>query len=756
MSRPLESPGSAAFGWAGVGLGLACLMALALGIRSLGFEFVFVGDEVVFPPADAQYHLRRAFYTFANFPAVLLFDPYINYPGGASVPWAPLFDFVLGSVARLLADTPRGFEQVAAWAGPACGALTLIPVYWAGSLLGSRSVGFAAALCYACLPIGVAYSRVGNPDHHSAVAMLGAWLLLACLGLLEADAGQRRVRGWGGLLGAAQLLLLLTWHGSLLYLGLANFLLIAVGIIRGGQRVLVAQAAAAGACSLLLVPGVLFSPEPLGGWFSSIALSWLHVLATGAVAVVATALWLSEWRLPEGGILRRGLVAAGTGAVGVCGAMLVPEVRDGLEPAFQFLFQTDGVGAVTGEQRPLFAPAAGVAGANPVRSWGWLVYTIPFAPAAVFGLAGSRGGGRPTGASAILLGSWGLFFALLTLGQRRYGNDFAPAFALFFGVAAIGVVRVLSGRIRGPFLRAAARAAGVVVLLVVLLWPVLIAVYGPRARSSLAALEADRAPSWAATRSVAATLSGFMADVRALTPETGAYLSPGPPPAYGVIAHANLGHAIQYGARRATATDPFWWYIGRKNWDASLAFLEARTEARALGWADVLAGRYLITTSQEAPWSVAGQLHAHDGRATGSRPGLTRFRLLGESLPGGAGVSEIFRPESAAGVAYKLFQIVPGARAVIEASPGEIVEVSLDLRSNRGRVFGYAARAVADESGEAVLRLPYSTDRAAFSETPRRTQAAGPYRVKRNDGIERLWVPESAVLAGAEVRVPGR
>jgi dolichyl-diphosphooligosaccharide--protein glycosyltransferase len=93
-------------------------MALALGIRSLGFEFVFVGDEVVFPPADAQYHLRRAFYTFVNFPAVLLFDPYINYPGGASVPWAPLFDFVLGSVARLLADTPRGFEQVAAWTGP--------------------------------------------------------------------------------------------------------------------------------------------------------------------------------------------------------------------------------------------------------------------------------------------------------------------------------------------------------------------------------------------------------------------------------------------------------------------------------------------------------------------------------------------------------------------------------------------------------------------------------------------------------------
>ena len=202
-----------------------------------------------------------------------------------------------------------------------------------------------------------------------------------------------------------------------------------------------------------------------------------------------------------------------------------------------------------------------------------------------------------------------------------------------------------------------------------------------------------------------------MADVRGLTPETGGYLSPGPAPAYGVIAHANLGHAIQYGARRATATDPFWWYIGRRNWDASFAFLEARSEARALRLAEVLEGRYVITTSQEEPRSVAGQLHAHDGRATGNRPALTRFRLVGESLPGGAGVSEIFRPRSAGGVAYKLFQIVPGARAVIEASPGESVEVSLNLRSNQGRAFDYTVQAVADENGEAVLLLPYSTDR---------------------------------------------
>ena len=61
-----------------------------------------MGDHVTFPPADAQYHLRRALYTFTQFPGVLLFDPYINFPGGAPVPWPPLFDFLLGGAARLL------------------------------------------------------------------------------------------------------------------------------------------------------------------------------------------------------------------------------------------------------------------------------------------------------------------------------------------------------------------------------------------------------------------------------------------------------------------------------------------------------------------------------------------------------------------------------------------------------------------------------------------------------------------------------
>jgi asparagine N-glycosylation enzyme membrane subunit Stt3 len=435
----------------------------------------------------------------------------------------------------------------------------------------------------------------------------------------------------------------------------------------------------------------------------------------------------------------------------------VPELRAGLEPALGFLAQADEVGAVTGEQNALFGSSSGGPGANPVRSWGWLVYTIPFVPAAVFALTRTPGTGKWTPASALFLGLWGLFFALLTLGQRRYGNDFAPAFALLFGIVAWRGVAGLSARIPGARLRAAVRGMGVAVLLIGLLWPVVYGIYGPRARSSLAALERGLVPSPAVTRSIAATLHDFMAEVRRLTPTTSGYLAPGPGPAYGVIAHANLGHAIQYGARRATATDPFWWYIGPDNWDASFAFLAARTEAPALRWAEVLRGRYVITTSEEDPRSVAGQLHARDGGAVGGRPALTRFRLIAESPAGGRGIGEMFRPGGVGGgPAYKLFEIVPGARVVVEAPPGRDVEVSLELRSSQGRPFRYRTVSQADAGGEAVLRLPYPTAAPTPPDGSRRTEAVGVYRIQWTGQTQTLGVSEEAVLSGAELRVPGR
>ncbi|MDG2333104.1 MAG: STT3 domain-containing protein [Myxococcota bacterium] len=734
-------------------VGLMLAMMLALAVRALGFEYVFVGDEVAFPPADAQYHLRRAYYTFVNFPGVLLFDPYINYPGGAPVPWPPLFDFLLGGFARLLADDPRGFETVAAWSGPVCALVTLVPIYWAGRLLGSRGAGLAAALCYAVLPVSVTFSRVGNPDHHAAVAMLGAWLLLACLGLGNASASNQRVRGWGILLALAQFALLLTWHGSLLYLAIANALVLATSIAGGGRQGLLAQAGAALACGLALVPVVLLSPSPLGGTFSSIALSWLHVFATLAVALVIAALWAREAQRGEMPRVRRLVVVASSALVLGGIALVVPDIREGLRPAFQFLSQTDQVGAITGEQNALFGLESGKHGTDPVRGWGWFAYTIPFAPWLALWLWASPGNSRRSWAALGILGGWTLFFGALTLDQRRYGNDFGPAFSILFGLVALNLFgggrREPTLGIRGRLLQASAVCA----LLFAFLWPVGVGLYAPRAQASWAALEPDAAPGFQASRSVASTLARFMADVRRATPDTGGYLVPGVEPEYGILAHANLGHALQYGARRATATDPFWWYIGPENWRASFSFLAAQEEEEALAWASILRGRYVLTHAEEEMRSVAGQLQNHDGSAQPGRAALGRFRLVVEAPRGGKSLGEIFRPRAGESVPYKLFEIVSGASIRVMTAPGERIDLSLELQSNRGRRFTYRASARANDGGEAHLRVPYATDLRTRPGEPASTRPRGLYRIETRERVAALGVSESDVLEGGETRL---
>ncbi len=283
-------------------------MLLALGVRSLGYELVFQDGQVVFPPADAQYHLRRALYTFVNFPGVLLFDSYINHPGGAPIPWPPLFDFLLGSAARLLAADEHQFELVAAWAPPLLACATVLPIYLAGCCVAGRGLGLAAGALFALLPISFQYTALGNADHHAAVAAIGGWLLYLSMALVDPEASRRRIFGLATAFTAARIALLLTWHGSLLYLAFTETVLLVWAAASGNRRLSLAHALGATATALLVAPVVLLLPTPLGGNLSSIALSWLHVLAVLAVASVAAGVcwslqaswhgaeWASSWR----------------------------------------------------------------------------------------------------------------------------------------------------------------------------------------------------------------------------------------------------------------------------------------------------------------------------------------------------------------------------------------------------------------------------------------------------------------------------
>ena len=127
----------------GTAIVLIALGTAVVAVRGVGFERVLPDDHagVVLAMDDAQYHARRAAYTYENFPAVLSFDSYLNYPHGAYVPWPPLYDFALGAAGRLFGS----LDLVLAWAPVLLGLLTALGVYGLGAMLGGRAVGIGRA-----------------------------------------------------------------------------------------------------------------------------------------------------------------------------------------------------------------------------------------------------------------------------------------------------------------------------------------------------------------------------------------------------------------------------------------------------------------------------------------------------------------------------------------------------------------------------------------------------------------------------------
>jgi asparagine N-glycosylation enzyme membrane subunit Stt3 len=225
-----------------------------------------------------------------------------------------------------------------------------------------------------------------------------------------------------------------------------------------------------------------------------------------------------------------------------------------------------------------------------------------------------------------------------------------------------------------------------------------------------------------------------------------------------VVAHANLGHAIQNVAHRPTPTDPFWAFIGVENWSAAIRLLGASSEPEAVALAHKLKARYVITTSSADPETVEGWLHYADGTGGKRFSASEHFRLVAEGPARGIHFSRSFqlRGQRVTGPGtppYKLFERVEGAVLEVRAAEGEEVIVTLRLASPSGRRIDYETRAIAGADGVARLRVPYATG------PPRNEDAVapeGPYRVRSEGGIRAVTVSEADVQQGAAVPVVGR
>ncbi len=716
------------------------MVLLAFALRAFAFPLVFPGDgEVIFAVGDAYYHARRALFSFENFPSVLIFDRYINYPDGAHVPFPPLYDFLLAATARARGSGLAAFESAIAWFPAVAGALAAVPVYLAGRLLGGRAVGVGAALIATSLPLAVEYSQVGNVDHHGTVACLGAvllWLYLeACRDALPR---RRRALVHAGLV-AARLAVLLSWNGSLLYLGIGEVTLAALLALRGERGSLTAASLSAWATALAAAPWVALLGMPTAGPYSAVELSRLHLLLFAGEGFVLGALAALEWRRPAPSAWVRGARSLWIAGVFAAGVWVGTDARQGLDVALRWMGQANTWGSRNAEQFPLFGSGLFRAEAK----YGYFAYLVPVAPLA--GLLRARR--ARVRMPALFLCLWTLGFTALTLDQVRYGNDLAAG----AGVAFALLLSELAGLLRW---RGAPRAwAGAAAALAGcgLLASAFLGVHLTHARGFLRLVRDPPAGIDLGLIQPVGSLVRFAQMVREATPETSGFLDGRGVPEYGILSHPNIGHAIHYVARRATPADNFGPYIGGRNFNLALRFYELRSEAAAARLARRLKTPYAITMDfgRVAPGSVAARLHRHDGLATEGAARFERFRLVTEGPPGGTSLGELFglAPEQGA-VPYKLFELVEGAVLEIRDEPGTAVSAQVAVVTPTRRRFVYRAETRVGEDGVARLRVPYAT------QTQLPAHPVSRYRVTVGETRYDVAVSDAQVREGAVVPVP--
>ena len=505
--------------------GLAGAMLTAWGVRSLVVASVFLGDgTVLLGLDDSAYHARRALYSFVNFPAILHFDSYIAYPDGSPIPSPPLYDWLLGGVARLFGRAVITFESVVAWAAVFFATVTVLPVYaMCRSLLGARA-GLVAAWIFAVLPASSLVSTVGYVDHHSAVDFLAACWLWSSIREICDEPGRRVLRA--ALHAAIVVALTLTWGGSLLYIGLGEGARLLVGGIlwrRPGR--LLAQSGGALFAAALVAPWVAMAPEPIGGAYSSTTLSWLQVLVLIALGVLAAALAGLENLRPEPRLHMRALRAITVTAAIALPILAIPGVGDSLASGTAFVAGEDVWAPTNVEQQPLYSLTLAGLHHWPTARFGWFAFLVPLLPLLV--VSGFRQ--RDRRESTALLFIWTTVLTALALQQLRFVHDLAPLASVVFA----GTLAALYGQIH-RVLPARPASIAIIVLALVLLWPAFSEVHLPRAQWALQTLESGGDRGSALLTPMESEIR-FGMSVRQATPETSGYLDRRLTPEYGLL-----------------------------------------------------------------------------------------------------------------------------------------------------------------------------------------------------------------------------
>jgi len=751
-------------------LAASAIALAALLLRFSVLEQVFTPLGLIFAETDPFYHARRIALAMHDFPHVIAFDPYVNFPEGARIIWPLGFDLImaaLGSIAGGFRDPDRGLAACAIavpfLALASVAATGLLAQRIAGSL-----AGFSAATLMAILPSQVTHGVVGRIDHHVLEPALFATAWLAFLRAEQCSDGRARDR-WAVLCGAVM---------ALAFWIVTTAILIPV-FLAGGmilQRVLGgsappgrarpgrAEALVFATAAVLLVPFVLSSPFGRAGEFTYLGLSWFQETA---VVVAGTAVLAVQGVLAAGKRARRAAFAGMVGLVGLGVVLLLGGGPDGgiaaLREPLSFLFRRDPLlGDVAESQSPLTGGWAVILGGY--TAW---IFLAPLLWVALIVEARRERFENPGNTLLVaILPLAGAFYLI----QSRFGQLFAVPLAAITGWAIEKAWR----RIRGGQGRSVLALATIV----------LAAVTPPIVAWQLR-------PSWfPAGRLVGdATVRAYLW-VRDHTPPTRGFDDPRLKPEYGIVSNWDRGHHLTWFARRPNVANPF----GQAPWHVRGAVRAARIlldldPARAAKRCDDLSVRYLAMEARRGEISSIATVAKGPRNAFASRDidadGSIRLKVLppyfqtlharlalfdgepipwdGQTLPAIAGFRLIYespepgefpvfargRREPIVPRLVKIFERVRGAALEGMCEAGSPVEAFVEVQTNAGRRFIYSTAAACGPSGRFRMRVPYAESVSGD------TGALGGYLLRHGVRRTNVLVTESDVEEGRTIRVKG-
>jgi asparagine N-glycosylation enzyme membrane subunit Stt3 len=730
------------------------ILLLAFLVRALPWRWHLEAGRVHFHGNDAYYHARRILHALHESWEILRVDSYLGFPRGGEPIWPPLFDFAVLAPLGVLGGGEVSFEQAALWIPPLIGTLTVACVMWIARLWFGRREAWVAGLVLALLPAHFAHSRIGFLDHHTAVTLVFALLLLvsgqAARRWMEGGRAIPQV-GWalvvGGFLGGG----LLLWPGMLLHLGIVDGLFLAVLFTTRDASEARRQSwllclAHAAACAVV-APEALGTTWRVWGSFSPVVLSdfqpWLLSSIAAFFALLALLLYGLPGRSTRLGRLGLALLAGALTLAAL--TVLTPDLGAAAGQAWGWLAKQESFQSGVAESRPLLVEGGRPSLRFALTHLSGLLLLLPLLLTVAYrDLRRERSLPR-----AMVLWCTAAMLAVALM-QSRFIGCLAVALALL--VAAC--TRTLLARLTSRWRVVAALALAMVVFVPCL------DVYGPHLGDQVRWLRGlpPELDHLTRRKRILVSVADFL---REHTEPTAGYLDPTRAPEYGILSRWTDGHLVRYVARRPMVIDNFGDDVAPENFELSKTYYES-PEARGSEILEALGVRYVIFEHRRAsgpiePRSLFSRLYFDDGgaaldsvavedgrlrRVRGPRPAVRRHRLVYESEPKRFGAS----PERPG---FKVYEHVAGARLRGRTRPQAAVRARLELRTNQSRAFDFVATTRADRAGCFEIRFPYAT-----SDAPAAVSSGAEVEIQSGGRIRRVVIPERAVQEGLLVRVP--